>query len=179
MKNRGVEDINLIVADGINNLENEVGKVFPKVKLQKCVTHLKRNILLRVKTKDKIELAEDLRYIFDLQKDSNPEEELKNSKERINKVIQKWGRYPHLRTILTAKTIDYYFTYLNFNKNIRDMIYTTNWIERLNKTFRKSLRIRNTMPNVESCLALLSKVAMNTNNKTYSYKISRFNSSNL
>ena len=179
LKNRGVEDINLIVADGINNLENEVGKVFPKVKLQKCVTHLKRNILLRVKTKDKIELAEDLRYIFDLQKDSNPEEELKNSKERINKVIQKWGRYPHLRTILTAKTIDYYFTYLNFNKNIRDMIYTTNWIERLNKTFRKSLRIRNTMPNVESCLALLSKVAMNTNNKTYSYKISRFNSSNL
>ena len=39
------------------------------------------------------------------------------------------------------------------------MIYTTNWIERLNKTFKKSLRIRNTMPNVESYLALLSKVA--------------------
>ena len=38
------------------------------------------------------------------------------------------------------------------------MIYTTNWIERLNKTFKKSLRIRNTTPNVESYLALLSKV---------------------
>ena len=47
---------------------------------------------------------------------SDAGKELKNSKERINKVIQKWGRYPHLRTILTAKTIDYYFTYLNFNK---------------------------------------------------------------
>jgi transposase-like protein len=176
LKLRGVEEINLIVADGINNLENEVGKVYPKVKLQKCVTHLKRNILLRTKTKDKYEMAEDLRYIFNLEKDNDTLEE---AKERINQVIQKWRQYPHLRTILTAMTIDYYFTYLHYNKNIRNMIYTTNWIERLNKTFRKTLYVRNTMPNVESCLALLSKVAINANNRTYSYKIFRFNLANF
>ena len=39
------------------------------------------------------------------------------------------------------------------------MIYTTNWIERLNKTFKKSLKVRGALPNVEAGLVLLYGVA--------------------
>ena len=35
-----------------------------------------------------------------------------------------------------------HFIYLKYNFNIRSTIYTTNWIERLNKTFKKSLKVR-------------------------------------
>ena len=35
------------------------------------------------------------------------------------------------------------------------MIYTTNWIERLNKTFKKSLKVRGALPNVEAGLILI------------------------
>ena len=35
------------------------------------------------------------------------------------------------------------------------MIYTTNWIERLYKTFKKSLKVRGALPNVEARNELL------------------------
>ncbi|MDD4673940.1 MAG: transposase [Bacteroidales bacterium] len=45
--------------------------------------------------------------------------------------------------------IDYkdYFTYLDFHPQIQSMIYTTNWIERLNKDFRRVLKMRGAIPN--------------------------------
>ena len=44
LKARGLEQVNLIVADGLNNLENQVMLHFPKAKLQKCVVHKIRNV---------------------------------------------------------------------------------------------------------------------------------------
>lgn len=40
------------------------------------------------------------------------------------------------------------------------MIYMTNWIERLQKDFRRITRMRRTMPNEESVLLLMGKTAM-------------------
>ena len=51
------------------------------------------------------------------------------------------------------------------------MLYTTNWLERLNKTFRQALKIRNAMPSIDSVLLLLSAIAYDTGQKTYSYPI--------
>lgn len=53
------------------------------------------------------------------------------------------------------------------------MIYTNNWIERLNKQFKRTLKIRNSMPSNESVLTLISKVAIDANNSTYHYPIHR------
>jgi len=54
------------------------------------------------------------------------------------------------------------------------MIYTTNWIERLNKDFRKTIKIRNSMPTYEAVLTLLSSVAIDKNSNRYNYKIYNF-----
>ncbi|MCI5718805.1 MAG: transposase [Bacteroidales bacterium] len=40
------------------------------------------------------------------------------------------------------------------------MIYTTNWIERLQKDFLRVTRMRGVMPNEESVLLLMGKTAM-------------------
>ncbi len=40
------------------------------------------------------------------------------------------------------------------------MIYTTNWIERLQRDFRRVLRMRSAMPNEESVIVLMAKTAM-------------------
>lgn len=40
------------------------------------------------------------------------------------------------------------------------MIYTTNWIERLQKNFQKVTRMRSAMPNEESVILLMGKTAM-------------------
>ena len=54
------------------------------------------------------------------------------------------------------------------------MIYTTNWIERLNRDYRRVLKIRGAMPNVESVLALLSKVSIDKENNLFKYPINNF-----
>ena len=64
LEQRGVKGIGLLVADGIRYLEDSLTEVFPGTPLQKCVTHLKRNMLVRVRHGDKGELAEDLREVF-------------------------------------------------------------------------------------------------------------------
>ena len=65
-----------------------------------------------------------------------------------------------------------HFTYLKYNYNIRSVIYTTNWIERLNKTFKKSLKVRGALPNVEAGQILLYGVA--TEMSCYNYPITAF-----
>ena len=40
------------------------------------------------------------------------------------------------------------------------MIYTTNWIERLNRDFRRVIKMRTAMPNEEAVITLMGSVAM-------------------
>ena len=54
----------LICADGLKGLEDVISEVFPGTKLQRCTTHLKRNIISDVRNGDKGEVAEDLRQVF-------------------------------------------------------------------------------------------------------------------
>jgi len=59
-----VENIGFLVTNGIVYLEVSLTEIFPGTPLQNCVTHLKRNMLARVRHGDKGELAEDLREVF-------------------------------------------------------------------------------------------------------------------
>ncbi len=68
--------------------------------------------------------------------------------------------YPFIRRYRNRSGLIYNFTYLNYDYRIRSMIYTTNWIENLNKQFRRVLKIKNSMPSNESALLLISKIAM-------------------
>ena len=56
LKQRGVERIGLLVSDGLTGLEVALSAVYPTTSLQRCVTHLKRNMLSKVRHGDKMEL---------------------------------------------------------------------------------------------------------------------------
>lgn len=169
LKSRGVEDVNLVVADGLKNIETAVSKHFENANLQLCVTHLKRNLLGRVRKESREELTDDLKYLFTTNQQGYRYED---AKKKIDFLIKKWGKkYPYIERVLGAPRIRYYFTYLNYHHEIQSMIYTTNWIERLNKSFKRVLRIRNSMPNPRSALALLAGVGIKKTEKTYSYPI--------
>ena len=173
LKSRGVKDIELVVADGISGLEDVLPVYYPKTKLQKCVTHFKRNILKRLKKIHKDEVIDDLRDVFNMEdKSYTVDAGLKN----MDIFIDKWVKhYPFMKNIQRSNTLEYYFTYLNYNHKVKRMIYTTNWIERLNKDYKKVLKTRNSMPNEESVLALLAQVSIDKNNNTYTYPIYNFN----
>jgi len=64
-----------------------------------------------------------------------------------------------------------YFTYLKYAPELRAMIYTTNWIERLNRDYKRVLRMRGALPLEESLLVSLARVGMSR--PSHGYKISQ------
>ena len=64
MKDRGLQRVGLMVADGNKGLDTVIGQKFPETPLQRCVTHLKRNMFAKVRHGANAALAADLRDIF-------------------------------------------------------------------------------------------------------------------
>ena len=54
------------------------------------------------------------------------------------------------------------------------MIYSTNWIERLNRDYKRILKIRCAIPSAESVLFLMGAVAMEKEYKSYNYPVAAF-----
>lgn len=175
IKSRGLNHFIMCIADGISNLESALHEVYPKTLLQKCVVHKMRNILLKCRAVDKPQIAQDLKYIFDL---DNPNHTLNEAKERIRLFLETWQKsYPHLKNKFQEPVIDHYFEYLKFPISIRRLLYTTNWIERLNKHLRKVEKNKNSFPNEDSALNLLYMAVIEFEDKVYTFQVSSFLSS--
>jgi len=138
LKKRGVQSIDLLVADGIQGLEDEIMKHYPGADFQKCVVHKMRNVLNKTRPKDKAEMAEDLKHVFDnFDKDST----LIDAKKKTRVFVDKWkDKYPTIDRFFAEDTIDYYFTYIKFDHRVRRMIYTSNSIENINRAIRKATK---------------------------------------
>ena len=162
----------MIIADGLPGLEDAALSVFPNARFQKCVTHSMRNALRKVKTNHKQVIVADLKPIFDTTDNTHTKDK---AYTMIQDFVSKWGGiYPKYKRMFDQENIRCYLTYLDFNYKIRPMIYTTNWIERLNKELRRGLKIRNAMPSVDAVLFLLSAIAKDMEETTYRYKIEIF-----
>lgn len=159
LRERGVKRIGLLCADGLKGLDGVLSEVFPSTPLQRCVTHLKRGMLNKVRHGDKQELADDLRQVF-LTGDKSYT--IEKAWERWRHLCEKWGKdYPRtIKKMGSDSDYKFYFTYLNYDHRIQSMIYTTNWIERLQKDFRRVTRMRGAMPNEESVILLMGKTAI-------------------
>lgn len=155
LKRRGLERVDLVVSDALPGIELAVAKHFSGAAHQFCVAHLKRRVVARVASNYKKQMSEDLKTVFrtDLSDDNSEKGWL-----RWKKFIQKWkDKYPWLKSMLDYR-YRHYFVYLDYNVKIRSMIYTTNWIERLNKTIRNRFKNRYPMPSIESTIDLITLV---------------------
>jgi transposase-like protein len=48
-RQRGLNEVNLLVCDGLTKIENVITEVLPLATVQLCTVHLTRNILTKVK----------------------------------------------------------------------------------------------------------------------------------
>lgn len=158
LKDRGLKRIGLMVADGIKGLDGVIGEKFPGTPLQRCVIHLKRNMFAKVRHGDKAALAADLRDIF---RTGQRDYTMETAWSKWQDMCGRWGKdYLSIKRLRDNSDYKAYLTYLNYAPEIQGMVYTTNWIERLNRDFRRVTRMRTAMPNEESVLALMGSVAM-------------------
>lgn len=138
LNTRGVQHVSLVIADGITGMEDVVMEAWRTTKLQKCVVHKMRNVLNDIRPKEKAKVAEDLKHVFDnFDGDATKEE----AYAKVDTFIATWEtKYATIAKHFNMKTLEYYFTYIDYPPEVRRMIYTTNSIENLNKHIRKGTK---------------------------------------
>ena len=104
-------------------------------------------------------MAADLRDIF---RAGQPDYTLQTAWAKWQDMCDRWGKnYRAIKLLRNNEEYKLYMTYLNYAPQIQAMIYTTNWIERLNRDFRRVIKMRTAMPNEEAVITLMGSVAMN------------------
>lgn len=139
LKNRGVEDILIICADGLSGIKEAITAAFPQTEYQRCIVHQVRNTLKYVPDKDRKAFATDLKTIYHA-----PTEE--KAREALDAVTEKWTtKYPNSMK-RWYDNWDAITPIFKFSPTVRKVIYTTNAIESLNATYRKLNRQRSVFP---------------------------------
>jgi transposase-like protein len=156
LKKRGMEEVLLFVMDGLSGLEDAVSFVYPKADQQLCNLHQIRNTMKRVTVRDRYDLVNDLKSVYHAYNEANAHAAWREFKGG-------WGRiYPK---IIQSWEDNWYrlFTYFNYPEAIRKVIYTTNWIERSNKEFRKRAYSINSFSNENAVEKLVYLKAIERN----------------
>lgn len=148
LKNRGVNDILVMCADGLTGMKEAVAAAFPQTELQRCIVHQVRNTLKYVSDKNKKEFANDLKTIYQ----APSEEEARRQLERVTK---KWEKdYPNAMKSW-HKNWDVISPIFKFSQQVRKVIYTTNAIESLNSGYRRLNKQRSVFPSDTAFLKAL------------------------
>lgn len=148
LKNRGVQDILILCADGLTGIKEAIAAAYPQTEYQRCIVHQVRNTLKYVSDKDRKAFANDLKTIYQA---ADEEKAL----EALERVTEKWTKkYPNSMKSW-EKNWDAVSPIFKFSATVRKVIYTTNAIESLNASYRKLNRQRSVFPSDKALLKAL------------------------
>ena len=126
-----------------------------------------RNILKKVRSKDKKKIMEDFKEVLSMDEVNNS---VAKAVKRLDKFIEKWKIiYRNIDRLFENKKE--YFSYTKFPYQMRRMIYINNWIENLNKQIRRTTKIRNSFPNEQSAEKLVMLKCMEIEDNYMKYPI--------
>jgi len=148
LKTRGIKDIFIACVDGLKGFPEAIEATFPKTEVQLCVVHMIRNSLRFVSWKERKAVAADLKTVYRAASEQQAQANLED-------FGRKWdGKFPTISRSWQANwpRILPYFAY---PEEIRRIIYTTNAIESLNNTLKKTIKNRASFPSDEAAIKLL------------------------
>lgn len=148
LRQRGVQDILVICADGLTGIAQAIEAAFPRAIHQTCIVHMIRNSTRLVPWKDREDVCADLRLIY-----TAPDEAA--ALQALDAFEAKWGkRFPMIAPTWRRRWAEI-SPFLAFPSEMRRAIYTTNAVESFHAHLRKSLKTRGHMPNDDAALKLL------------------------
>lgn len=145
LKNRGLDDVLMLVCDGLKGLPDAVETVWPRTIVQTCIIHLIRNSFRYASRADWDKLAKDLKPAY-----TAPSEDA--ATERFLEFSEIWGKkYPAIIRLWEDAWAEF-VPFLSFDVEIRKVICSTNAIESVNARIRKAVRARGHFPNEQAAL---------------------------
>ena len=148
VKNRGTDDVCIVVCDGLKGLPEAIEATWPLAVIQTCVLHLIRNTFRLASRRDWDAMAHDLRPVYTAATEQA-------AKERLVEFHAIWGQqYPAI-VRLWDNVWSEFAPFLDYSPEIRKVIYSTNAIESLHARFRRATRARGHFPNEQAALKCL------------------------
>ena len=139
IKNRGTKDVCIVVCDGLTGLVDAVSSVWPQAIVQACVVHLIRNSFRYAARRDWPAMAKDLKPIYTAATEAA-------ALERFAEFAGRWEtKYPAVVKLWENAWAEF-VPFLNFDPEVRTVIYTTNAIESVNARIRKAVKARGHFP---------------------------------
>ena len=148
IKNRGVEDVCLVVCDGLKGLPESITTTWAYAQVQACILHLIRNTFRYAGRQHWDELARDLRPVYTaINADM--------AAVRFEEFADKWtSRYPAIIK-LWRSAWEEFIPFLDYDVEIRKIICSTNAVESLNGRYRRAVRARGHFPTDQAALKCL------------------------
>lgn len=158
LKGRGIKDILIMCSDGLTGIKEAIQAAFPKTIQQRCIVHMIRNSVRFVYYKDLKPFCNDLKTIYTAKNE-------KLGYEQLQKVKEKWkDKYPtSLRN--WEDNWDAICPFFSYSEPLRKIMYTTNTIESLNRSFRKYTKTKSVFPSDESLMKCLYLATQNITKK--------------
>lgn len=135
IQRRGVEDVLFFCVDGLKGFNEAIRQVYPLSFIQRCIVHMIRTSVRFVSDKEVKRVCKDLRAIYG----AADEQQAQLALEVFE---QTWGiKYKEIAPAWRANWNEL-MMYMQFGKDVRRMIYTTNAVEALHRQMRKATKTK-------------------------------------
>lgn len=158
LKSRGIKDILIMCSDGLAGIKEAITTAFPKTVQQRCIVHMIRNSVRFVSYKELKPFCNDLKSIYTAKNE-------KAGYEQLQKIKEKWqSKYP---TALRnwEENWSEICPFFSYSEPVRKIMYTTNTIESLNRSYRKYTKTKSVFPSDESLMKCLYLATINITKK--------------
>jgi transposase-like protein len=150
LKNRGLENVKLIISDACLGLVESVGDFFPEAKWQRCIVHFYRNVFSVVPRGKVKRVARMLKAI-------HASEDKQAAREKAEAVIKKLRSQKLVQASQIVKEgIEETITYYDFPDAHWRRIRTNNPLERILREVRRRTRVVGAFPDGNSALMLVA-----------------------
>lgn len=151
IKNRGTEDVCIVVCDGLKGLPEAIEATWHLAVIQTCVLHLIRNTFRLASRADWDAMARALRPVYTAVSEAD-------AKEQLVAFAEVWAeKYPAILR-LWENTWAEFAPFLDYSPEIRKVIYSTNAVESLHARMRRATRARGHFPTEQAALKCLYMV---------------------
>jgi putative transposase len=148
IKNRGTRDVCMLVCDGLKGLPDAVNAVWEKTIVQTCIVHLLRNSFKYASKKDWAAIAKDLKPVYQAASEAA-------ALDAFAEFGSKWEkRYPAIIRLWENAWAEF-VPFLQFDREIRTVVCTTNAIESINARLRRAVNARGHFPTEAAALKCL------------------------
>ena len=153
LRNRGIKYMFSVVCDGLKGLPEVVSTVWPHAIVQTCIPHLIRNTFRLTSRKYWDEIKRDIKPIYTAVNAAG-------ARSAFDALADKWGqRYPAVIRLWDNAWAEF-IPFLDYDVEIRRVIWLTNSIESLNARYRRAIKARGHFPSEQAamkCLYLVTR----------------------